>query len=54
MNLVSQSADVLNKRYVITTAIPAAAPVVMFLLMQFACPLSKKRLAEMKTQMNRA
>ncbi|MBQ7689018.1 MAG: MFS transporter [Clostridia bacterium] len=49
-----QSASVLKNLYVISTAVPAAVLIVMFLLMQFAYPLSKKRLAQMKEQMNRA
>ena len=43
-----QSAQVLTKLYSISTLIPAVVLAIMFVLLQFAYPLSKKRLAGMR------
>ena len=53
VNAAAQSAEVVKKLYTITTAIPAVTLVVMFLLLQFAYPLSKAKLAEMKETIRR-
>ncbi|MBQ6118167.1 MAG: MFS transporter [Clostridia bacterium] len=53
VNAAAQSAEVVKKLYVITTAIPAVALVIMFLLLQFAYPLSRAKLAEMKEKIAR-
>ena len=53
VNAAAQSTEVVKNLYVITTAIPAITLVVMFLLLQFAYPLSKEKLAEMKNEIER-
>lgn len=49
-NALVQAPEVLSKLYSISTIIPAVALVIMFVLLQFAYPLSKSKLAQLKAQ----